>query len=389
MRIGIDCRTILNPGAGEQAGVGHYTHHLVKNLLRIDRDNRYILFFDSRMKNRAEFEGKNVTITAFPFSQYRKFLPFAYSHMLISAQLLRHKLDVFHSPANVLPLTYYRPSVITIHDLAIYRNPAWFPSQVFSTRLLVPQSVKRAKRIIAVSDSTRRDLRDLFNVPARKVLVIPEGVDVRPLPLSDRNADVRKQFRLPKRFLLFVGTLEPRKNLPALVRAFAVVARMPRFSDVGLVLAGARGYKATEVFEEITEQKLKDRVWYIGYLTQNQKLAAIRAAEAFVFPSVYEGFGLPVLEAMALGTPVITSRVSSLPEVAGTAALLVDPEDEGELVRAMVRVLDGAPLRARLAKAGKAQAAKFSWDRTAKETLDVYRAVGADSNRRKSGKRKG
>lgn len=383
MRIGIDCRTILNPGVGERAGVGHYTYYLVRHLLLHDKENHYVLFFDSRMKNLAEFRGKNVTVTSFPFSQYRKFLPFAYSHMLIAAQLLRHRLDVYHSPANVIPLTYRKPSVITVHDLAIYRNPAWFPSQVFSTRLLVPQSVKRARRIIAVSQSTRKDLRDLFNVPARKMRVIPEGVDVRPLPLKDRAVDVRKKYKLPRRFLLFVGTLEPRKNVPLLVRAFASIARQSRYADAGLVLAGAWGHKGSEAFEEIAEQKLKDRVWYVGYLPHNEKLNAIRLATGFVFPSLYEGFGLPVLEAMALGTPVVTSRVSSLPEVAGTAALLVDPDDEGEIARAMARLLDSAALRHRLTAAGRAQAAKFSWAATARETLAVYREVAAESARTK------
>jgi glycosyltransferase involved in cell wall biosynthesis len=383
MRIGIDCRTILNPGVGERAGVGHYTYYLVRHLLLHDKENHYVLFFDSRMKNLAEFRGKNVTVTSFPFSQYRKFLPFAYSHMLIAAQLLRHRLDVYHSPANVVPLTYLKPSVITVHDLAIYRNPAWFPTQVFSTRLLVPQSVKRAKRIIAVSQSTRKDLRDLFNTPTRKIRVIPEGVDVRLLPLKDRTVDVRKKYKLPQRFLLFVGTLEPRKNVPLLVRAFARIARQSRYADAGLVLAGAWGHKGSEVFEEIAEQKLKDRVWYVGYLPHNEKLNAIRTATGFVFPSLYEGFGLPVLEAMALGTPVVTSRVSSLPEVAGTAALLVDPDDEGEIARAMGRLLDSSALRHRLTVAGRAQAARFSWAATARETLAVYREVAAESARTK------
>lgn len=394
MRIGIDCRTVLSPGVGEQAGVGHYTYYLLKNLLRLDRDNHYVLFFDSRMKNRSEFQGKNVTVTAFPFSQYRKFLPFVYSHMLIAAQLLRHRLDVYHSPANVVPLTYLKTSVITVHDLAIYRNPAWFPTQVFSTRLLVPQSVKRARRIIAVSQSTRKDLRDLFSVPARKISVIPEGVDVKLLPLKDRTVDVRRKYKLPERYLLFVGTLEPRKNVPHLVRAFGALARQPKYRDVGLVLAGAWGHKGSEVFEEIAEQNLKARVWYLGYLPHNEKLNALKQATAFVFPSLYEGFGLPVLEAMALGTPVVTSRVSSLPEVAGTAALLVDPEDTGELTRALGRVLDSAGLRARLVSAGRAQAAKFSWAATARATLAVYRDVAAEvargnrSSTRRGGRRK-
>ena len=159
MRIGIDCRTILNPKSGEQAGVGHYTYYLVKNLIKQDKKNKYVLFFDWRFKEFNEFKQKNVIIKNFPFSQYNKFLPFAYSHMLISASLVKASLDVFHSPISSLPLTYTKKSIITVHDLAIYKNPSWFPSQIFSTKLLVPQSLRKADKIIAVSNSTKKDLQ--------------------------------------------------------------------------------------------------------------------------------------------------------------------------------------------------------------------------------------
>lgn len=390
MRIGIDCRTILNPGSGEGAGVGHYTHYLVNELLALDRKNTYVLFFDSRLRDIEVFARPNVVLRRFPFSSYRRFLPFTYSHMLVAAALLKERLDVFHNPANVLPLTYRRPSVITVHDLAIYKNPSWFPGQVFSRHLLVPQSVKMAKAIIAVSESTKHDLRELFSTPAKKIHVVLEGVDVRPIKVKDRGVDAQQKFHLRKRYLLFMGTLEARKNLVRLVQAFGRLLETngQALDDVTLVLAGNRGWKSEEVFNQIKELKLERRVKWIGYVTQNEKLALMRGAAAFVYPSVYEGFGLPVLEALALGVPVVTSEVSSLPEVAGPAARYVNPEEINDIREGLSDVLFNERLRAKLHAAGPKQAKRFSWQRCASETLAVYQGVGQGVGRRNNKRKK-
>lgn len=388
MRIGIDCRTILNPGSGEGAGVGHYTHFLVNELLALDKKNTYVLFFDSRLRDIHVFARPNVVLRRFPFSTYRKFLPFTYSHMLVAAALLKERLDVFHNPANVLPLTYRRPSVITIHDLAIYKNPSWFPGQVFSRHLLVPQSVKKAKAIIAVSESTKRDLRELFSTPGKKIRVIHEGVDVQPINVKSKKSstNVHEKFHIRKRYLLFVGTLEARKNLVRLVQAFGRLLETSgkALDDVTLVLAGNRGWKSEEVFNQIKELHLEHRVKWTGYVTQNEKLALMRGATAFVFPSVYEGFGLPVLEALALGVPVVTSEVASLPEVAGPAARYVNPEEVNDIREGLSDVLTDQRLRTRLHEAGPKQAKRFSWQKCAAETLAVYRDVAEHSGRRKT-----
>ena len=216
MRIGIDCRTILAPGRGEQAGVGHYTYYLVKHLLSIDKKNEYVLFFDYRVTSTKEFQQKNVKIQRFPFSQYKRYMPLAYSHMLISAYLRRHRLDIYHSPANPIALTYPGTSIITVHDLAIYQHPEWFPGyQKFSTKLLVPKSLGKAKRIIAVSEATRQDLATMFKIPKKRIRVIYEGVNRERsrIPLTK----LRRKYGLKKRYLLFVGTVEPRKNLLKLI----------------------------------------------------------------------------------------------------------------------------------------------------------------------------
>jgi len=386
MRIGIDCRTILNPKLGEQAGVGHYTYYLVKSLLKHDKKNEYVLFFDWRFRNMKEFEQKNVKVKNFPFSQYNKFLPFAYSHMLISAYLIKSGLDVFHSPISSLPLTYPKKSIVTVHDLAIYKNPAWFPSQIFSTKLLVPRSLRSADKIIAVSESTRKDLKEIFNVPAKKVKVIYEGAQVKKILVRSKN-DSLKRFKLWSKYILFIGTLTPRKNIIALLRAYKqILSWEPGFSEYQLVLAGAKSFKSEEIFDEIKDLKLNKQIKYLGYITHNQKIELMKKATCFTFPSSYEGFGLPVLEAMVLGTPVITSDISSLPEVAGKAALLVNPEKEQEIAKALKKLLSDKKLQAGLTKSGLEQAKKFSWDKCAQETIKVYESVRAMKDKKKKKK---
>ncbi len=381
LRIGIDCRTMLNPIGGERAGVGHYTFHIVKALLEIDQDNEYFLYFDHLMPNAVvdDFSQANVTVRRLPFSRYRKFLPFAYSHLLLAAYLSRDQLDVFHAPANVMPLSYNRPTVVTIHDLAIYEHPEWFPSQVASTRLLVPQTVKKAAAIIAVSKATKKDLLDLFNLTSKKVHVILEAADTATLNLRDRTVDVRKYYKLPKKFIFYVGTIDPRKSLPTLIQAWQRLSRLrPKaVQDTALVIAGGAGYRGQDVLELIAE--LKDpSVRYLGYLSHNHKIRLMKEASAFVFPTRYEGFGLPVLEAMQLGTPVISTNISSIPEVTGSAALLVKPDDVDGFTQALLSILTKPVLAKRLSQDGKKQAKLFSWTKAAKETLAVYQQVAQE-----------
>lgn len=378
LRIGIDCRTMLNPVSGERAGVGHYTFHLVKALLTVDHQNTYVLYFDHRMPAAVtdDLAGPNVLIRRLPFSRYRKFLPFAYTHILLASFLMRDNLDVFHAPANVMPLSYNRPTVVTIHDLAIYEHPEWFPSQIASTRLLVPQTIKKAAALIAVSQATKNDLLNLFTVTPKKVTVIPEAADTELLQLRDRTTDVRKAYGLPKRYILYVGTIEPRKSLTTLIQAWQRLIHLhpEAIRDTALVIAGGAGYRGSEVLELITMLNAKS-INYIGYVSHNHKVKLMKEATAFVFPTRYEGFGLPVLEAMQLGTPVISTNISSIPEVAGTAALLCEPENVEALAEAIRRVLTRPAVAKKLRRAGKAQAQQFDWKKTARATLQLYRRV--------------
>ncbi len=372
MRIGIDCRTILNPGKGEQAGVGHYTYYLVKNLLKIDKRNEYVLFFDYRVTKTKEFKQKNSEIKYFPFSEYKKFLPFSYSHMLISAFLARAKLDLYHSPANVIPYTYSGPSVITVHDLAIYKHPEWFPrGQKFSTRLLVPKSLNKAKKIIAVSKATKKDIIKLFKIPNQRIEVIYEGVFREKAKVKFES--LKRKYKIADNYILFLGTVEPRKNLVGLVHSYNELIKQKRFAKYQLVIAGAKGWKEGEVFKTIRKLKLEDQVRYLGYVAHQDKIGLIKNSTIFIFPSYYEGFGLPILEAMELGAPVITSNTSSIPEITDHSAVHINPAKEEEITKALVKVLGSSALRRKLKHAGYNQAQKFSWQKTAKQTLAVYR----------------
>lgn len=378
MRIGIDCRTILDPERGEAAGVGHYTYHLVDSLLKIDQKNQYILFFDRGVGDAGYFKRKNSQIKFFPYSDYKKFLPLLYSHWLTAAFLAKQNLDVFHSPASTIPLAYSYNTVITIHDLAIYENPKWFPKQIFATRISVPQSLKRAKKIIAVSRHTASDLEKFLKVPKDKISVVYNGVEARrDLDEVDPSAreQIRKKFNIPQDFILFIGTLQPRKNIEGLIFAFNRLLKTEHLKNIHLVIAGQKGWGYRPIFKMVKDLALTKKVIFTDYVSPEDKIRLLNAASVFVFPSFYEGFGLSILEAMSQGTPVVTSKTASMPEVAGKAGYLVNPKRVEDLASAIKEVLTNKDLRKKMIRLGYEQAKKFSWSKCAGETIEVYKSV--------------
>lgn len=378
MRIGIDCRTILQPEGGERAGLGHYTSALVEQLLEIGSKHEFVLFFDSRAGDVSGFETEHSKVVMLPFSSYKRFMPFAYSHMLVSAAMRRERLDILHGPANTTPLSYKKTTVVTVHDLAIYKHPEWFPDgQGFSVKVTVPKSVARAKKIIAVSKSTKEDLKEVFDIPGSAVRVVHEGVEPTVDYSEKRIRGLLDEMRIGKPYVFFVGTVEPRKNLKALIKGFdAMMEKRHKFSPrMSLVIAGGKGWKYEPVFEAMKKARFAHNIRYVGYVSAEQKHALMQGASCFAFPSLYEGFGLPVLEAMQAGTPVLTSNVSSLPEVAGDAAEYVSPEDVDSIAKGLDRVLFGRGVSKKLVANGYEQVKKFSWRQTARKTLDVYEAA--------------
>src|SRR5712664_143775 len=297
-------------------------------------------------------------------------------HLALPLRMRRGGAQLVHGPANALPLLNLGlPGVVTIHDLAIYDHPEWFPSgQWFAPRLVVPQSARRARMIICPSEATKRATVRLFGIEPDRCRVIPHGVETEfALPASaSLKADVRARYALPDRYLLQLGTVQPRKNYLTSLRA---LARIPAGERMPLIVAGAFGCKYDAVVDAVRELDLRDWVRFVGYATLPDLPALYQMAQAVLFPSLDEGFGLPLLEAFAAGTPVVASDAGAIPEVAGDAALLSAPEDAQALADNLLRVLTDRPLRERQIAAGRARAALYTWSASAAAHRDVYEAI--------------
>lgn len=285
----------------------------------------------------------------------------------------RDKLDLLHA-TYTLPPALPCPGIVTVHDVSFRLFPrAFSPRDRLVLALAVAHSVRVAARVITISESSRRDIVRLYRVPEARVTAIPlaAGASFQPVTGAVRLAEVRQRYNVPADYILAVGNLQPRKNLPRLLQAYAELKRHDE-AVPGLVLAGKALWRESDLYRMATALGLAGAIVFTGYVPDDDLVALYSGALCFVYPSLYEGFGLPVLEAMACGTPVIASATSSLPEVVGDAALLVDPLDVAELARAIRRLIDDDTLRARLRSMGRARAAYFSWADTARRTGELY-----------------
>jgi glycosyltransferase involved in cell wall biosynthesis len=287
-------------------------------------------------------------------------------------------LDLFYSPDFVLPPVLRARTLLTVHDLSFVRYPQTADPRLYRyLNVVVPRSVERADHILADSQNTAHDLAELWGVPAGKVSVLYSGVESRFRPVTDgaELARVRGRYDLPQSFIFTVGTLQPRKNYERLIRAFRQLWTAPEGHSHRLVVAGGNGWLYESIFDSVQELGLDQGVLFPGFVDDADLPALYTLADLFVFPSLYEGFGLPVLEAMACGTPVVCSDASSLPEVAGDAALLVDPLDVEGWTQAMGQALNDEELRRRLVARGLAQARRFTWERAAGELQRLCRSL--------------
>jgi glycosyltransferase involved in cell wall biosynthesis len=367
MKIGFVTSFIDERGGG----IGTYSYELIKNF---NKKNEYYLIHHTPIDLDIYTTNHEILIK-------RCSLPFkGIIWRLINTPLklkFKKKLDLVHDPYGIGPLSFKMPfkKVITIHDLTPTLFPHTFSSMaVVSHKLLLPRTLKTADKIITDSNSTKNDLINYFNIPEEKIRVILLAADEKFKPLSNKEIKEAKQkYSLNFPFILYVGTLEPRKNIPSLIKAFYKLKK--KNLQYKLVIAGKRGWKYKEIFETIDKLNLQNDVVFTGYVSDEDLPALYNAADLFVYPSIYEGFGLPPLEAMACGTPAITSNTSSLPEVVGDAGIMVDPPDVDGLADAMYEVLTKEGLRANMIKKGLERAKTFSWEKCARETLEVYEEV--------------
>ena len=399
MHIGIDASRIA---VAARTGTENYTYELLAALARRDRRTRYTLYCNQPPAALPPL-GPNFALRRIPF-------PRLWTHARLSAELLARAPDVLFVPAHVLPLgaplRRRTQTVVTIHDLGYLRFPeAHTRAHRLYLRLSTLWSARAATRLIAISSATRDDLVRLARVPAAKIAVVHHGLSERFRPVEDpaaiaavleryglRDTQTRRHgdTEAPFAYFLYVGTVQPRKNLARLIESFAQLRTegrglrtegfragdsvlSPQSTALQLVIAGKRGWLTESIERRAAELGIADRVRFTGYVADEDLPALLSGALAFVFPSLYEGFGMPVLEAMACGAPVLASNTSSLPEVAGDAALLVDPTDTAALAGGLARLAGDAGLRAELRARGLARAAEFTWDRCAVETLAVLR----------------
>jgi glycosyltransferase involved in cell wall biosynthesis len=383
MLIGIDASRAL---LSQRTGTENYSLHLIRALLRLDSGHRFRLYLRQRPPDDLWPASANAELQVIPWARL-------WTHLRLSWEMARRPPDLLFVPAHVLPLLHPRRSVVTVHDLGYLHYPEAHP---FFDRLYLDLSTRyhcrAAAHIIAVSQATKDDLVRCYRADPRRITVIHSAHAAglfRPADPAAQRA-VRERYVLHAPYLLYLGTLQPRKNLARLLEAFAKTPRrlspeaqpegsggLPEGVQPLLVIAGKKGWLYEPLFQQVERLGLSGRVVFTGYVPEEDLPPLLSGALALVLPSLYEGFGLPLLEAMACGTPVICSNASALPEIAGDAALLIDPLDAADLAEGMARLVEDEELRRRLVARGLERAAQFSWERCARETLAVLEEVAA------------
>lgn len=383
MKIGINGYEAVVPrfghsketGLPNRVGSGEFCFQLLSKLAKIDSSNQYSIFLPLKpsldMPKETE-KWKYVVI------QSKKL----WTLLGLSTKLRSFELDVFFSPTHYLPLFTASPSVISILDVSYLYFPNLFKKKdLYQLKFWGGYSIKKAKKIITISNSSKNDIIKMYKVNPDKVTVIYPGV--KTMNLSTKTKDlgtIQKEFGIKGPYILFVGTLQPRKNIVKLVEAFSKLEDLgPKTKDLSLVIVGKKGWQFEEILNAPKKYNVEDRVKFLDSVSDEDLPGFYKNALCFCLPSLYEGFGLPILEAMQYGCPVATSNVSSLPEAGGDAAVYFDPENVEDIKKSLESIIQSSELRDKLIKKGYEQVKKFSWEKTAKETLKILEEVGRGS----------
>jgi glycosyltransferase involved in cell wall biosynthesis len=369
VRIGIDARKL------HDFGIGTYIRNLLRHLARLDAQTEFVVFCRPEDCDTLAAIGENFRPVPETSGNYS-----IAEQVRIPLALRREGVTLFHAPHYVLPPLVHCRSVVTIHDVIHLMFPQYLPNRVALSyaKWSIAQAAKRATRIMTVSESSKRDILRFVDTQPEKIDVIYNAYDER-FAIEPREEDVvrvRERYQLTDEFVLYAGNVKPHKNLERLIDAFAIV-RKQGLDHLKLVLIGDEISKYTALRRAVHQHQLHKYVRFLGYLPEETLAVMYRLAGVFVFPSLYEGFGLPPLEAMASGTPVVTSNVSSLPEVAGDAAVLVDPYDPQAIADGIYRVLTDETLRRDMVHKGIARAGQFSWEQSVRRVRAIYGEVAA------------
>lgn len=365
MNIFIDGNTLEN----RKAGIGHYTYNLICELVGVlgESDELSVRMRRKLLDKTGKPDIEGVSLLPVTEYKFTKYLPFSPAWM--------KGFDLYHQP-NYVPHAFSGKTVITIHDMSHRIFPQYHPRRRVMILRAFESRLRQADRIITDSEHARQEIMELLRVPEERVEVIYLGAasHYRPMNISEKQLkDLQFRYNLPEQFLLYVGTLEPRKNLERLIEAYYLYRQEEPASELKLVLAGGKGWLYESIFSRVEELHLQQEVIFTGYVDSDDLPCLYNMAMAFVYPSLYEGFGLPPLEAMSCGTPVISSNAASIPEVVGEAGILIDPCQINDLAEAIFRVAESASLREEMSRQGLERARGFSWKKCAVETLQVYR----------------
>jgi len=382
MRIGIDISTVLNHG--QDIGSGRYIINLIRNLLKIDKENTYAL--TGRYATGEHLPVIHALKSNYPENKIKLYLYQTTSKKLKlwdklrfpAVEFLGFRADIIHCPDFLIPPTLSRNIVLTIHDLAFIRFPEfnfdWFIKKYSGE---VKKNAYISKKIIADSESTRNDIVSFFGIDPAKVEVVYLAADniFRKLSEKEKNMDVLKKYKINKKYILSVGTIEPRKNFAALIRVFNNIKQSKTGSGYKLVIVGRTGWKSEVTYQERENSPYRDDILFTGRIPDQDLVQIYNQAELFVYPSFFEGFGLPPLEAMSCGLPVIAFNTSSLKEVVGDAGILVTAGDESKLENQLLHVLENEVVKEELSTKSLIRVKKFSWEETAQKTLDIYNKI--------------
>ena len=364
MRIGVMLRNV-----GEKGGVGLYTRNILKNLLKIDKDNQYVLFYQGK-KRKTSFSGYSNVEEQWINVPYKML----WDQIFIPFSALKSRIDLLFSPKWTVPLVLPCKTVTVVPEVGYYLHPEFYGlKDILYLKFIIPLYLRKATRIIAVSHTSKKDIIKFTGVDKSKIVAVHVATDIFTGPLNSSFIEkVKTKYALPSRFILHVGIIYPEKNVERLIQAFVKIAE--KFPHK-LVLVGGFRWKYTEIFNLIEKFNLKDKVIMTNWIPRSELPVFYKLADLFAFPSLYEGFGVPVLEAMACGCPVVTSSTGATPEVVGDAALVVNPRSVDEIYKATVRVLEDEKLKKELVSKGYARAKKFSWEKSARETLSVFKEL--------------
>ena len=374
MKIGIDFINLYDLNVG----LGRYAQQLIYGLTTVDQENEYTLFINAKVSNQIYITNPRFQIQVIK-TPSRKYAPYNQIYFAFHKRHLQvQDFDLLHSPVTPLPLLLPKKikTIVTLHDLAWRFFPENFrPEGVAWWRFAWPRSLKKSNHIVVPSESTKQDILKFYGIPEEKITVIYPYISLHLLETSSENLNVfKKRYNLPERYILYVGALRKNKNLELLLKAFQILKKEKNISQK-LVLAGLKEWGNERIFLEITRLNLENEVIVTGAISDDDLPLIYEAADVFVFPSLYEGFGYPPLEAMTCGTPVIVSNISSLPEIVGDAGLYCNPLDIQDIAEKIYQVLSSPSLAEKLRNLGLRRVKQFSMEKMINKYLEVYQKV--------------